>query len=165
MGRALEQLKEALIQENNTYMEALKLEEGKVKVIKTAKLRELEEITKLEQQYLMRMGTYEKIRRSIFVAIAEELEVTEIHSLSELLMLLEDQETIDEIDELRNQLLKTILQLKEVNQSNEKLLQQQLEYINFSIDLLTSDPSDGINYGGKAEEKDKRKTNLFDVRV
>ena len=38
MGRALEQLKEALIQENNTYMEALKLEEGKVKVIKTAKI-------------------------------------------------------------------------------------------------------------------------------
>jgi hypothetical protein len=165
MDRALEQLKEALMQENNTYKETLQLEQEKVKVIKAVKLRELEEITRLEQQYLMKMSTYEKIRRSIFVAIAEELEVTEIKSLSELLMLIEDQKTIDEIDELRNQLLDTILKLKEVNQSNEKLLQQQLEYINFSIELLTVDPSDGINYGGKAEEKGKRKTNLFDARV
>ena len=164
MKRAIQQLKETLIQENNTYKEALNLELDKIKVIKDAKVRQLEDLTKLEQQYLMKMGTYEKIRRSIFVAIAEEMDIPELNSLSELLMLLEDEDDIEEIDGLRNQLLDTIMHIKAVNESNEKLLQQQLEYINYSIDIITNDPSDGIKYGGKAEEKERRKTNLFDAR-
>ena len=165
MNRAIEQLKETLIQENNTYKDALLLENEKVKVIKSAKVRQLEEMTKLEQQYLMKMSTYEKIRRSIFVAIAEELDLPEISSLSELLILLEDENDVEEIDGLRNQLLETIMKIKEANEANEKLIKQQLEFINFSLDLLTTDPQDGMKYGGKAQEKSKTKTSLFDARV
>lgn len=165
MNRAIQQLKETLIQENNTYMDALQLENQKVKVIKSAKVRQLEEMTKLEQQYLMKMSTYEKIRRSIFVAIAEELDIPEISSLSELLVLIEDENDVEEIDSLRNQLLETIMKIKEANEANEKLIKQQLEYINFSLEILTTNPQDGMNYSGKAQEKGKTKTNLFDARV
>lgn len=165
MKRAIEQLKETLIQENDTYNEALRLENEKINVIKASKVKQLDEMTKLEQQYLARMGTYEKIRRSIFVAIAEELELPEIGSLSELLMLMEDQEDVEEIDALRNQLLETIMKIKEANEANEKLIKQQLEFINFSIDILTSDPIEGMKYSGNAQEKAKIKTNLFDARV
>lgn len=165
--RAVKQLKEALLQEQAMYDEVLHLENNKAEIIKKGKVKELEEITKREQQYIMKMGTFERIRRSVFVNTAEELQVNDINSLSEFLLHLEDQQVIEELDEMRNQLLKTINQIHQANQLNQKLIEQHLEHIEISLDLMTSHLTDGNNnnYSNKMKDKGKTKSSLFDARV
>ena len=165
MIKAIEQLKETLIQENNMYGEVLKLEQEKTEVIRKGKVKELESMTKKEQQFIAMMGTFEKIRRSVFTNTAEELGVDELEGLSEFLLYIEEEEVINEIDGLRNEILKKIEDIKNINQLNEKLMEQQLDYIQLNIELITNSTEDGNNYGSKAQGKDKRKTHLFDARV
>ncbi len=165
MIKAIEQLKETLIHEKNMYEEILKLEKEKTLVIRKGKVKELESMTKKEQQYLMKMGTFERIRRSVFINTAELLGIEELNSLSEFLLYLEDEEVINEIDELRNDILKIIEDIKQVNELNEKLMEQHLDYIHLNIELMTNQVQDGNHYGNKAQGKDKTKTHLFDAKI
>ncbi len=163
--KSIEQLKETLVKENQLYSQVLRLAEEKTKVIKSKDLKTLENITKKEQQFIMTMGTFERIRRSILTNVAEELNIEEIDSVSELLLFIDEVEG-KEIDGLRNELLETIQSLKNTNKANEKLLNQSLEYVNFSLEMLTRVPEDGNRYSNKAEEnKEIKPINFFDMKV
>ncbi|KAB3539677.1 flagellar protein FlgN [Alkaliphilus pronyensis] len=165
MKKSIDQLIESLIHEKNMYDEILRLEKEKFQVIRNGNMQLLEKMTQKEQQYLMKMGTFEKIRRSVLVNVADELEVDEISSISEFLLYIEDDTVVEEIDKLRDELLKVIAEIKEVNQLNEKLMKQHLEYIQFNLEVLTGNIQEGNSYGGKASEKGKQKINLFDARI
>ncbi|KAB3526648.1 flagellar protein FlgN [Alkaliphilus serpentinus] len=165
MIKTTDQLMESLNQEKILYHEILKLEKEKFEVIKTANLKELEKMTIKEQQYLMKMATFEKIRRSILTNAAKEIGVEELHSISDLLIHLKNSEMVQQIDDLRNQMLNVIAEIKEINELNEKLMNQHLDYINFNMELLTSNLQSTSNYSGNPTEKGKQKTNLFDARI
>lgn len=163
--KSIEQLKETLVKENQLYSQVLRLAEEKTKVIKSKDLKTLENITKKEQQFIMTMGTFERIRRSILTNIAEELNIEEIETVSELLLFI-DEEQGKEIDELRDELLETIQGLKSTNKDNEKLLNQSLEYVNFSLEMMTRVPEDGNRYSNKAaENREIKPINFFDMKV
>ncbi|ABR46951.1 conserved hypothetical protein [Alkaliphilus metalliredigens QYMF] len=164
MSKSIEQLKEALIQENKMYEAVLEMAEEKTEVIVQGQVKELEKITELEQQYMAKMGAFEKVRRSIFANMSEELGIKEPTSVSELLLFLKEP-VGEEIDTLRNNLLETIEGLTKVNERNEKLIHQSLEYIHFNLKIMTDSNGDGNEYGHKANEKQKTKTNFFDMRV
>lgn len=163
--KAIEQLKNTLIQENDLYGQVLKLEMEKTNIIRKGKVKELELITKKEQQFITSMGTFERIRRSIFTNTAELLGVEELNGLSEILLYMEDEAMINEIDELRNEILKKIDEIKEVNQLNEKLMEQHLDYIHYNIELMTNQAHNDHSYGNSNQRKDKNKSNLFDARI
>jgi len=163
--KSIEQLKNTLIKENELYTGVLKLAEEKTKVIVSRDIKALENITKKEQQYIMNMATFEKLRRSILTNIAQELSIEEISSVSELILFIEE-DAGNEIDDLRNDLLKTIADLKGVNEGNEKLINQSLQYINLNIEILTSSSEDGNRYSNKASEnKQVKSINFFDMKV
>ena len=60
----------------------------------------------------------------------------------------------------------TLTKLKEVNDLNGRLIEQSLDYINFSVDLITSslEPIDGV-YEAKEGDNKKEKINLFDAKA
>ncbi|MBU5676655.1 flagellar protein FlgN [Alkaliphilus sp. MSJ-5] len=163
--KSIDQLKDTLIKETDLYTQVLKLAEEKTKVIVAGDIKVLEDITKKEQQYIMNMGTFEKIRRSILTNIAEELNVEAITTVSELILFVEE-DAGNKIDQLRNNLLETIADLKVVNEGNEKLINQSLQYINFNLEVLTHSPEDGNRYSSNASEnKEVKPINFFDMRV
>lgn len=162
--RSIQQLKDTLQQELKMYKEVLEMGKEKTVVIKLGKLKELEKIIDKEQQYIRTMGTFEKIRRSIFTNIGEEMEIPEPASISELLLHLEE-DTVEEIDTFRNNLLKVIEKINEVNELNAKLIQQNLEFINFNIELLTFSPETSNNYGDRDTGKRKSISSLLDMKV
>lgn len=164
MMKSIQQLKETLQQELKMYKDVLDMAKEKTDILKKAELKKLEEITQKEQQYIRTMGTFEKIRRSIFVNISEEMGISQLSSVSELLLYLEAQE-VEEIDTIRNDLLDTIGKLAEVNQFNEKIIQHNLEYVNFNIELMTSSQEFGNNYGEKDSGTRKPITSILDVKV
>ncbi|SES84218.1 FlgN protein [Natronincola peptidivorans] len=164
MVKSIEQLRDALQKELKMYKDILEMSKEKTVIIKLGKLKELEETTQKEQQYIRTMGTFEKIRRSIFVNIAEEMEIPEPASLSELLLHLEDEEA-EELDAIRDELLASIKRLTEVNQLNEKLIEQNLEYVNFNLELMTSSTDTGNNYGEQDTGKKKSISSILDIKV
>ena len=133
MEKSIQQLKDTLIRENEMYSDILKLAEEKTEVIIKGDIKTLEEIIKKEQQFITSMNTFEKIRRSVLTNIADELEIEKDFSISELLLFLEE-DIGNDIDEIRYK-LETINALKEINKSNEKLINQSLEYINFNLEM------------------------------
>lgn len=165
MSKCIEQLKDTLIKENELYTQVLKLGEKKTEVVVSRNIKELDNITKKEQQYIMNMGTFEKIRRSIFSNIAEELNIKKPESISELILSLEE-DTGNEIDNLRNDLLETIDKIKKKNEDNEKLINQSLEYVNFNLELMTDSPEERNKYSNKASENKKSKSiSFFDMKI
>jgi len=80
--KSIKQLKDTLTKENELYTQVLRLAEKKTKVIVNGDIKELENITKKEQQYIVTMSTFEKIRRSILTNFAEELNVESIPTVS-----------------------------------------------------------------------------------
>ncbi|MDR5659770.1 flagellar protein FlgN [Serpentinicella sp. ANB-PHB4] len=168
--RSIEQLKEALEKELELYEKVLELGESKVNIVVKGKVKELEDITKKEEQYVVNMGTFEKVRRSIFVNIASELQCREIESLSQLILILEernyDDHELKTLDDLRNKLMSVIDKIKAANELNEKLIKQSLNYISVNKELLLSAENPGNQYGKKAEENEKKtNTSFLDVRV
>ncbi len=165
MEKSIQQLKDTLIRENEMYSNVLKLAEQKTEVIIKGDIRALEDITKKEQQFITSMNTFEKIRRSVLTNIADELDIEKDFSISELLLFLEE-DIGNDIDELRYELLETINALKEVNKRNEKLINQNLEYVNLNLEILKHLSEDGNKYDNKASESKKtRPMNFFDAKV
>lgn len=170
MMKSIEQLKETLEKELKMYEEISKLAESKTKVVVKGKVKDLEDITKKEQNLITQMGTFEKIRRAIFANISRETNTREAGSLSELLLLLEEagmsNDALQELDSIRDELLNVIGQIKEVNQLNEKLIKQSLDYISLNMEVLTSIEEQGNQYGSKATTDTKKaKNSLLDMRV
>lgn len=165
MEKSVQQLKDTLIKENEMYKGVLKLAEEKMEAIIKGDIKTLEDITKKEQKSIMSMNTFEKIRRSVLANIAVELNIQEDFTVSELLLFL-GEDVGNDIDKLRYKLLETIDLLKEVNKNNERLINQNLQYINFNLEILTQSSEDGNKYNSKASENKKVKPiNLFDAKV
>jgi len=162
---SIKQLKEALLQESRMYEEVLILEQKKIEIIKKAKLRELEKITEEEQEFIFKIGTYERIRSSVIANICEELEVRQVSTITDCLILIDSEDDKKFINGLRNQILNTIEEIKEINKINEALMNERLDFIKFSMELLTTDLSDGNNYNQGATGQEKQKTNLFDASI
>ncbi|MGV8145783.1 MAG: flagellar protein FlgN [Alkaliphilus sp.] len=162
---SIKQLKDALFQESKMYSEVLTLEQNKIDVIKAAKLKELEKMTEEEQQYIYKISTYEQIRNSVIANICEELGVRQVSTITDCLPLIKNEEDRELINGLRNQILNTIEEIKETNKTNEGLMQERLDFIKFSMELLTTDQGDGNNYNQGAIGQGKQKTNLFDVSI
>ncbi len=164
MVKSIQQLKDALQQETDLYKDVLKTAVEKTQVIKAGQLKALEEITKKEQIYIRTMATFEKIRRSIFMTMENELGISGLGTISELLLHLDDQD-VEDIDKLRTEVLDIIKSLTEANELNEKLIQQNLDIINFNMEVMTSLAEMNSNYSGSDKGKNKAVTSLLDMKV
>jgi len=161
--KSLQQMKETLKKELNMYKEILVLAKNKTEFIKSGQLDNIEKTTAKEQQYIKMMGTFERLRRSIFVNIREELQIESLDSISELLLHIDDSQALY-MDRLRDEILDIINELKQVNELNEKLITKHLEYVNFNIQLMTSTP-EGSHYGQKDTGKTKSISSLLDMKI
>ena len=167
MSKSLMQLKESLIKEKEMYDGVLKLSKEKQDLIVKGKVKEIESLTQKEQVYIRHMGTFEKIRRSIFTNASKELNIREVDNVSELLLFIDEKEA-GEIDGLRDDILQTIKELKEVNEENESLIKKSLEFIEFNKELIASIQQEGPqnnDYTEKASERSKTNKSFLDVKI
>ncbi|KIL40688.1 flagellar biosynthesis protein FlgN [Gordoniibacillus kamchatkensis] len=63
-------------------------------------------------------------------------------------------------------LLEKLIELKRLNETNQKLIEQSLAFINFSIDLLVDDPNQDLFYKAPASSSHNAVRNgLFDTKA
>jgi flagellar biosynthesis/type III secretory pathway chaperone len=70
------------------------------------------------------------------------------------------------LSDAQKQLLSTIYKLREKNQLNQKLIEQSLAFIEFSMDLVLGPSDDGVTYQNPLHQQQGLKRNgMFDSRA
>jgi len=154
-----------LQQENRIYEELLKISKSKTNTVVEGKVSELESMVKLEQALVMQFGKLEKKREELIGGLSGILKLKpEEITVSELLKVT-DSEQGKKLKECQDNLADTVSELKDINDLNAKLIQNSLDYINFSVNILTSAGASDNKYGNTGAVSEPKKRNLFDVKL
>lgn len=152
-------LMDVLYGEMELYGDLLELAYKKTDIIVAGKVKELDEITKVESGILMKLMELEEKREAVLSGFESEKKMT----ITELCKILphDEAKALEDLQSKFNEMLK---ELESRNKLNTSLIEQSLEYINYSIELISSalERDDGI-YGDKGGIK--RYTSLIDKKV
>lgn len=120
------------------YKKLLKLSKDKQKIIIAGNVNELDKIIKIEQDMILEIGQLEKQREleadRLCVLLGLKRESLTLSELSRILGA-SDGALFQNIQKEMKDLLS---ELKKINDQNGELIKQSLEYIDFSIDIITS---------------------------
>jgi flagellar biosynthesis/type III secretory pathway chaperone len=158
-------LNQILNEEYKLYSQIFEISKEKTDIIIEGKVKELERITNLEQSIVFKLGKLEGIREEISVALAGSMKLDpEKVRLEDLEKGLGENAT--ELRETQGKLVNLIKKIGEKNELNKKLLENSLDYVNFSINLFSQVESDGNKYGKDGSVKDSpKKKARFDMKL
>jgi flagellar biosynthesis/type III secretory pathway chaperone len=165
MSKSVEQLITVLKQECDLYKDYLDLAREKKAAVIKGHIKEIDHITKVEQNMIVNMGKADQIRGAIIGNILLEKKVSSIENITELANLIDEPERT-KILKLKEHLGSLLEETKNINELNSELLQQALDYVEYNMNLVTSAQPKGSTYGNKADEKDlKTRPNIFDAKI
>jgi len=163
--KKVDELIEILNKELAIYDDILKLSAKKTDVIVNGDVSELVNITRMEQSMVPQIGKLESERMQLVEQIAVLLNIkAEELTLTVLEKQLPGEQKV-KLADCRKKLSDTINELKEANALNSKLIKNSLDYIDFSINVLTSAGASGNNYINSGVSQEPGRKNLFDMKL
>ena len=160
-----EGLIDILKEEQGIYNEILKLANEKTDMIAQENIDSLEDISKREEKYVQEAKIIEYKREDKITEIEKSLEIEKVSDISSLLKYLKDEDLKKQLEDTQMEFTNTLSQLKSINIINNTLIQDALEYIDLSLNLMTDARAEGT-YGKGAEEAENIDQNksLFDFK-
>lgn len=152
--------------EDKIYKKLLSLSIKKKDHIIEGRISELDQIVQIESSIILEISKLEDEREAAIDALAADHELLrENLTVSYICDEVKD-ERCSILKEVTQSISDTLSKLKEVNDINGKLIEQSLEYINFSVNLITNslEPHNGV-YEAKTGEDKGEKHSLFDAKV
>lgn len=145
--------------EMEMYKDLLELSYKKTDIIIAGKVKELDEITKVESSLLTKLMEMEDKREALLSGFESESRIT----ATELCRIL-PQDEVKTLEDLQNKFSEILKDLEYRNKLNASLIEQSLEYINYSIGIISNalEQDDGI-YGDKGSKK--HYSSLIDKKV
>lgn len=162
----LDKIIQCLENQKNIYEKLLSLSMEKKDAIIEGKVNELDNFIKLEGNLILEIGKLENERDSTAEALARELGCSrENLTISYICNEVKDRRCTS-LKKAADSIGSTLNKLKEINDLNGELIEQSLEFINFSINLI-SDSMEGQNiiYEGKPEGSKDNNVRLFDAKI
>jgi len=153
-----------LEKEQEIYEDVLAISKKKKAVLIDGKMKELELITKKEEQYVMSLIKVEEAREKTVQQLIDQLGISSVDSVSELMSHLEDKERLA-VSQAKRGLQNTLKFVAIENEFNQKLIQQSLDLLEINLDMITDVSQSGTNYEGSGSDETKEKKSLFDVKV
>jgi flagellar biosynthesis/type III secretory pathway chaperone len=140
----------------------LDLANKKTEVLKKGDMEALSEIMKEEQKYIAVINQVERERIHVVNAMVSE---SNDRTLTTCISLAEGTERAM-LEKLRDDLTAVISELKNINQLNQQLTQQSLQFVNVMLDMLMPQPPN-INYAAtnKAPNPYEGGRSLFDSKA
>jgi flagellar biosynthesis/type III secretory pathway chaperone len=164
---ALTTLLELLERLNEAHIQMLDLAAAKKQTIMDNKVDVLIDILNRESKLMKLIGQLEEQRTQ---AAYDFLQGVGIRSnlnlnLSELSRLVFDPEDKSRLLHIQRKLSDTLHRLKEANELNQKLIEQSLTFIDYSLDLLVGRPNQEITYHHPSDKgSSATRPGLFDAR-
>lgn len=165
MKEMIDNLIKILNEEAKIYEDILKISKNKTDVIVKGKVSELENITNIEQSLVFKMGKLENMRESLIIELAKQLGISNdqmnVSKISKYL----DNDQAQRLKAFNDKITSTVKELRDSNELNSRLIKNSLEYINFSINVLSSADTGENNYGHSGVVSEGKKKNFFDVKL
>lgn len=163
MQALLSELKKILNQEYTVYEELLKLTENKTQVIIEGKIKELDEITKSEENQILKIANLEQIREDVVMKLRNSLGLSIDSNITNIIDKLSEQDKKD-LEVIKRKIVSVLDKIKEKNDLNNTLIGDALEYINLNINLLTNTKQGNV-YNKKDNNFVQQNKSLFDVKA
>ena len=166
MGESIDGLLDILSKECGLYRDLFDLSRKKSEIIVDGNVNGLTDILSVEQQLIIELGFLETQREQFIEVFARDKSIDpQRATLSQILPLLEGK-TQKRMEQVWNDLSEVISQQRQINDLNESLIKNNLEYIDFSIKLLAGQDESGTLYSkvGKTSVKSQNR-NLFDRKA
>lgn len=166
IDRQAEKIIEILNKEYAYYKDLLELSNKKKAIVVEGKVSELDSIVRVEQNMIFDLGQLEKLREQELKKLCGMLEVDGKTNISQLNGYISKQ-SAEKLMELQKNLGNTISELQNVNNVNGQLIQQSLDYIEYSVNMVTSTgPTNSVYSDLKGSNKGtESKKRLFDTKV
>ncbi|WP_053955782.1 flagellar protein FlgN [Inediibacterium massiliense] len=162
MSQSVEQLILALTKEYEIYKDYYTLGEQKKEVLILGDIKELEKIISQEQDIIRNTQKIDQIRTAIIGNILFEQKINWIENITQLCEYIEDPYK-EKILEIREKLSKLLEEIQSLNDTNQQLTKQQLEYIDFNINILNN-AQVTTTYGNKTEQQIIKPSSLIDAK-
>ncbi|MCT4613190.1 MAG: flagellar protein FlgN [Clostridia bacterium] len=167
MAGLLEELIINLNKENDLYKSLTNLGSKKTECIVENKIDEIGSLTNDEQRLITDLNRVIKKREEQFkdIAIVLSLDNQEI-TLNALIDKLEGNESQASLIEVRDEILKNVTEMREVNEENEVLIKQSMEYVEFTLNAIKTSSNISQDNGYYGEEMSSgRNANFFDSKM
>lgn len=167
MAGLIHNLIEVLEEQKECYAGLLTLAQYKTDSIVNRQMELLQEVLKTEQEFIGRSGKLEKDREAILKDIANVLNINfkELTISNLILKLDKTPEEQEALKEVRKDLLEIIEEIRQHNVTNEGLLNQSLEFIDFTlhaIQSMNSYPSSA--YQNEGDDVEGTNKSFFDTK-
>lgn len=164
--QAVLELIDILDRQRELYRKLLEIAKAKQPVLVKGDLAALEKFTKQEEQIVVQVGKLEEQRSRVHQALANHFHVPEAEiTLSELVSRV-GTEVSDRLSQVGDGLKNILSELKDVNSLNSELVKQSLDYIEFTVNLITSmgEPPSYPDKPGESKREQPR-ARIFDQKV
>ncbi|PAB59370.1 flagellar protein FlgN [Anaeromicrobium sediminis] len=158
MSKSTEQLIVILKKECEVYEEYMKIADEKTKLIIDKKINLLDKMTIREEKIISEVRKIDTVRNLIIGNLLKERNVHKIDKLEDIIHMVEMKYS-KVLLELKNRLEKVLMEIKRLNDLNEKLINQSLDYIEFNVNLYSSLKSTQVVY--KENNNDGHYLNSF----
>jgi len=161
VGNLIEILKE----QTAIYSEMLELSFKKREIIKKNEVDGLKAITTAENGLVGKSQRLEKSRLELIKDIALVLnQKPEKMTLEYIIEAIKERPEAEEIRETARALRQILTKLKDINELNRELIQNSLDYIDFSINVIRSTVGDGPAFSSPYGDSYDGSGGFFDVR-
>lgn len=164
MEKNFADLLEVMRKESDIYEELLGIEKDKKQVIIDNDVKALEAITAKEQGFVKAIVNLESLRAEVIDGFCKLRGISVIKTIDDIMAQLEEGKAA--LVEAEKQRLSAIInELIEVNNLNTSLLEDSIDYINYTMDLLTSTEEGDNTYDRGLADKKTGAKSLFDAKI
>ena len=159
----MEEMIEILKKQYEIYQEILKISEKKTDIVVKDKVDELKELVSSEEELIGKFIVLEKRRLSIVKEFGKSKGIAEVMKIPQLCEYFPENK--EELMKLRGDILSITKKINEKNKLNEKLIKNSLDYINFSVGLITGTGSEPLTYGKYGEANKNEAKKFLDISL
>lgn len=155
---------ETLEKETEIYRELLDLSYAKREAIQREKVSELEKIIDQEQGLIVTLFKLEEMREKAMDKLLRDLDIDHVENVDELSQYLSPLDK-KRVLQAKGDLYVVVKNVSDESSFNHKLMEDKLEFIKMTMDLLTATHDHSGRYDKDASDEDYERKNIFDVRV
>jgi len=171
---ALERLTQTLDQIRQLYAELADIGERKKEAIVHNRLNDLSQLVSRETKLLKRLASLEQERLQAVAAYQAEngLNPNYGSNLSALIRMTAKLEDKRKLEACRSEILTWAEKLRTINETNQTLVRHALDFVGFTLDLLTGGPEEDVTYQVPVQQPvqppvhaSSGRTRLFDTKA
>ena len=161
----LQKFVEVLEKEYHLYGTLLELSKKKMRIIADSDIAELEKMVEMEEQFIFELKSLEDKREDLVSDFARRYGISSKDVTVSYLILQAKGEIKAKLEQLQDGLYGIIEEQKQINQLNERLIKNNLDFINFSIGLITGRNQAGSIYSKTGETGVRQGHSLIDKKA